>query len=131
MTDDKYAKILRRLEALEAHYDTGWIACSDWTNQHLGDTVGGNVAHNLQAPLSELAVKVLISTDGTDNNSFDVTYSDIYTAANYGITIFAVDKNNIKVQTGQNGITYTNDSGQNITIDTESWYYKVKVHHSA
>ena len=43
-------------------YDTGWIACSDWTNQHLGDSVGGNVNHNLDAPLSDILVKVLISS---------------------------------------------------------------------
>ena len=56
-------------------YDTGWVACSDWTNQHLGSTLGGNVVHNLNTPLRNLSVKVFISTDGTDDNSFEMVDS--------------------------------------------------------
>jgi hypothetical protein len=113
-------------------YDTGWIACSDWTDQHLGDSVGSNVNHALDAPLSELLVKVLISTDGTDANSFEVIQADDNTT-DYGCTIYYVDDDNILVQTGNGGIAFVSDgaivgsAGSVYRIDTESWYYKIKV----
>ncbi len=61
-------------------YATGWINRSDWTNVHLGtDTTkdaDSNLNHALSAPLSELIVKVFVSTDGTDANSFEIGYTD-------------------------------------------------------
>ena len=54
------------------NYDTGWVSNSDWTNQHLGDTVGGNVVHNLNAPLSNLSVKIFVSTGGAVNDTADL-----------------------------------------------------------
>jgi len=116
-------------------YDTGWINRSDWTNVHLGsDTTkdtDSNVTHNLNAPLCELLVKVFISTDGTDANSFEINYNDFTTAgtAYRGITVFQVDLNSIKVQIATDGLSATQDSGALITIDTENWYYKIKVWH--
>ena len=62
-------------------YNTGWllnqiggVGSPDWTNVHLGDdpSQDSNVNHNLDAPLSDLLVKALISTDGTDNNSYEI-----------------------------------------------------------
>jgi hypothetical protein len=114
----------------QAPYKTGWINRSDWTNVHLGsDTTlnaDSNITHNLNAPLSKLLVKLFISTDGTDANSFEVT---LYggTAANYGITVYEVDNNNIRVQTAAAGIIYIDDASAHQIIDTENWYYKVKV----
>ena len=118
------------MNSWQYRYDTGWISRSDWTNVHLGSSTtknaDSNVTHNLNAPLSELLVKVFISTDGTDANSFEILpISD--TAADFGATIFQVDLNNIKVQTNGNGPIYCNDAGTNVQIDTENWYYKIKV----
>lgn len=114
-------------------YDTGWINRSDWTNVHLGsDTTlntDSNVTHNLNAPLSDLLVKVFVSTDGTDANSMEVGQeSGGYSAgAEYGITVYQIDLNSVKVQTGAEGLVYNNDSGTAIAIDTENWYYKIKI----
>lgn len=121
-------------------YDTGWLlneiggaATADWTNVHLGDVPTGdsNVTHNLNAPLSDLLVKVLISTDGTDANSLEVSNIEFDAAivSDYfaGIQIYQVDLNNIKVQTGSSGFTTLSDSGVPDTVSVENWYYKVKV----
>lgn len=112
-------------------YDTGWIANNDWTNVHLGTTTTGNdVNHALTANLSDLIVKVLISTDGTDANSFEMSDTGVDglgAGTSLGITIYQVDTANITVQTGLQGILYLDAGGTSIIIDTESWYYKVKV----
>ena len=114
------------MNSWQYRYDTGWVACSDWTDQHLGTALGGNVTHNLNAPLSDLLVRVLISTDGTDANSFEPRDADS-NAGSRGWTLYAVDNNTLKVQTGSAGIGFYDDSGNFTTIDTDDWYYKVKV----
>lgn len=111
-------------------YETGWVYCTDWTNQHLGDTVGGDVVHNLNCDLSELIVKVLISTDGSDGNSleFNLSHADGVTVFRLGTTVMQVDNNTIRVQTGAEGIGNFNDADGSVNvINTETWYYKVKV----
>ena len=112
-------------------YDTGWISRSDWTNVHLGtdDTknADSNVTHNLDSPLSDVLVKVLVSTDGTDEGAFE-TISESYSANDvWGITLYAIDDNNIKVQTGSRGFLHIGDAGSILGVDTEDWYYKIKV----
>lgn len=118
-------------------YDTGWVACSDWTNQHLGSTLGGNVVHNLNTPLRNLSVKVFISTDGTDDNSFEMV--DIYRRYDSaspgnvdlqtGITIYQSDNNNIIVQTGSDGIAQLIDANGTISrIFSDAYYYRVVVY---
>lgn len=110
-------------------YDTGWINRTDWTNVHLGSNTtlntDSNVTHNLNAPLSNLLVKLFVSTDGTDANSFEVKSAQYNSAA--GMQIFAVDNNNVKIQTSANGMIYLDDAGASVVIDAENWYYKVKV----
>ncbi len=90
-----------------------------------------SVAHNLDAPLSDLLVKVLISTDGTDANSFEIMtgVSDINSPGfSSGLTIYQGDNNNITVQTGVHGIVYLDGSGGTQVLDTEDWFYKIKVY---
>lgn len=116
-------------------YDTGWINRSDWTNVHLGSTTtkdtDSNVVHSLNAPLSDLLVKVFISTDGTDANSMEVlTFSrdsDTSTPQYTGYGVYQVDANTIKVQTGSRGVAVVADNGKESIIDSEDYYYKVKV----
>ncbi len=113
-------------------YDTGWVYNEPgWTNQHLGTEVGGNVVHNLNAPLSNLTVKVLISETGTDADSFEIHIvdSDLGSAIGdvYGLHFSQVDNNNILVQTGAVGLHSMNTAGTRVVIDTEDWYYKIRV----
>ena len=118
---------------LQENYETSWINRSDWTNVHLGSNTtlntDSNVAHSLGVPLSDLLVKVLISTDGTDNNSFevgDIVFNSSSTLQ-YGITISQIDSNNIELQTAVHGIRFINADGNQDTIDIEDYYYKIVV----
>ncbi|MCK4997749.1 hypothetical protein KAS08_05595 [Candidatus Pacearchaeota archaeon] len=114
-------------------YDTGWISRSDWTNVHLGSStsknVDSNVTHNLDSVLSDLDVKVLVSTDGTDANSFETIMSDLTTSTIYrtGIGVEYVNSNNIKIQTGVHGIGRVEDDGLISFTDADDWYYKIVV----
>lgn len=128
----------RSTTLLTSYYDTGWKlnllnggVSADWTNVHLGDDntdPTDTVTHNLGVPLYKLYIKVLISTDGTDNNSFEMGIGHAYNAGSgYSITPFQVDSNSIKIQTGASGVAYTNDSGSITGITNQAYYYKVVV----
>lgn len=114
-------------------YDTGWINRSLWQNKHIGSSLTKNldsdVDHNLNAPLSDLLVRLLISTDGTDNNSFECFATNISWsgAQHWGWTIFQVDANSVQIQTGSAGIQHVGAAGAGIEVDTEDWYYKVVI----
>ena len=117
-------------------YDTGWINTNDWEDRQLGSTAtpkntDSNVAHNLNCRLSDLIVKLFVSTDGTDANSFEVPFGPYYQYLVYGdigITVFEVDNNNILVQTGYHGFCFINKTDSYVyIIRTEDWYYKVVV----
>ena len=123
------------IDNLITSYDTGWINRSDWTNVHLGSTttknVDSNVTHNLDAKLSEVLVKVLISTDGTDDNSFEIpshSHDSAGSSLETGFTVYQISANAIVVQTGEHGIDYCiNSDGSTNIIDTEDYYYKIKI----
>lgn len=110
-------------------YDTGWVDCSTWTNQHLGTTAGGDLVHNLNASLKDLIIKVLISTDGTDTNSFEIAnISNTTTGAQNGWNAFYIDANTLRIQTGGNGLAYQPDSGAAmVAITNQSWKYRIIV----
>jgi len=123
------------------NYDSGWLlnemggaGVADWTAVNLGNDPtdpADNLTHSLNSPLSELFVRILLSTDGTDNNSFEtIVNTRWYTGATTlvgGITIYQVDNNNIKIQTGSNGIVSLTNTGASLVIDTQNWYYKIKI----
>jgi hypothetical protein len=113
----------------EGEHDTGWVACSSWTNQHLGDTLGGNVNHGLSKTLDQLDVKVFVSTDGTDANASELGTQvlSINAVNSYGYQTYYVDSDNIKVQTGEHGVIYIPDNGTAFVVNNESYYYRVIV----
>jgi len=127
-----------KINYLKKRFTTGWLlnemggaGVADWTNVHLGTDPTDptdNLTHNMGRNLRELDVKVFISTDGTDANSFEIGDMQVLQGVGYfGITISQVDINNIKIQTGAQGIIYFNDAGTEIRIDTENWYYNIVV----
>ena len=109
-------------------YSTGWVANSDWTDAEF------TVTHGLNAPLSDLIVKFFISTDGTEANAFEVASTSQFwqnsaaLSQNAGLQFRAIGANAVEIQTGADGINYVTASGLTNTIDTEAWYYKVKVY---
>jgi len=80
-------------------------------------------------PLSDLLVKVLISTDGIDANSNEVDMGFIFPGndSRYGHGIIAVDNDNIIVQTGSGGMSLMLDNGTTNILDTDNYYYKIVV----
>ena len=120
-----------------ADHDTGWLlnelggtGVGDWTNVHLGDDPtdpADNITHGLNLPLASLRVKLLISTDGTDANSFEIGFTDRNPTATYGYIVDAVDDDNFIVQTGANGISTLATNGVITVIDSEDWYYRIMV----
>ena len=104
-------------------FDTGWVSNSDWTNVDL------TVTHNLSSNLSDLIVKLFISTDGTEANAFEIINSTKDSATMKGYTTYQDSINTFHIQTGEAGIAYCSDTdGTVLNLDTESWYYKVKVY---
>ena len=120
------------IDSLHQSYDTGGVSCDDWTNQHLGTSVGGNVVHSLNTPLRNLIVKVFWSTDGTDNNTYewlDTTHIlDGAGTIKRGIAITQVDDDNIIVQTGDGGITYIRADGTFAALVGDAGYYRIVVY---
>lgn len=114
------------------YYETGWINRSDWSNVHLGSNttknVDSNVNHNLNTPLTSLLVKLFISETGLDSDAFEVSIKDGADFANLGVSYFAIDNNNITVQTATGGIAYVNELGIQSVMDTVNWYYKIVVY---
>ena len=120
--DNRVTALENTLAVVEAPYDTGWIANSDWT------TVLLTATHNFGAPYSDLSVELKISLDGTDDTAFTIGNETFVAAANtsrYGYTIKAVDENTVGIQTGQTGLFYYNTSSSPVTLP--SAYYKIVV----
>ncbi len=120
-------------------YDTGWLHIynDDWTNAHLGsvNTSGiANVTHNLNAPLNELLIRVYVSiggavndTEDLDSHSFEVQSPAGSNPNLLGYQAVAVDNNNSIIQTGDGGIIQIIGDGTGVIIDTEPYFYRVKV----
>lgn len=114
-----------------ASYETGWINRSDWTNVHPGSDATKNndsdIAHNLGINFIDADLKFLISTGGTDATAFEVgPYSDGAAGA-VGFSSFQVDVDNIQIVTGSSGLKFVNSTGSGVVIDTEDWYYNIKI----
>jgi hypothetical protein len=120
-------------------YETGWINCDDWTNRHLGSTAApkntdSNVRHNLNLDLRELIVKVLVS-DGAagifENNAYEISHINLgetpAAALAAGITIWQVNRNELRVHTGDGGILTMDTAGAIAKIVNSDWYYNIVV----
>lgn len=130
------------ISELLATYVTDWLlnemtgpGVADWTNVHLGNDPTDptdNFTHNLDTPLSDLLVKLIVSTDGTDNNSFEIMVGTfgggIGVADIYGYQIDQVDSNNLLIQTGDKGLPQIDVDGSVEYIDIDDWYYKIVVY---
>jgi len=124
-----YGNFQHRIINKNKKYDTGWINRSDWTNVHMGSNttlnVDSDVDHNFDKDLSDLEVVVLVSTDGTDDNSFTVTNGGF---GAFGYSVYQINTNSVRVQTSVNGMQYIDDTtGNNTTIAAQNWYYKIVV----
>lgn len=113
-------------------YETSWINRSDWTNVHIGSNTtknaDSNVTHDLNIScLCDANISLIISPTGAESDSFEIKWSGSSTSS-YGLTPYWIDSNNIKLQSGASGLLYVNDSGAIPAIDSEDWYYKIKIY---
>jgi len=88
-----------------------------------------NITHDFGKNIRQLRIKFLVSTDGTENNSFEIpnTSYDLAAAANQtcGITTYQVGTNSFKLQSGSTAIIYALDNGTLGALDTEDYYYRI------
>jgi hypothetical protein len=112
----------------DINYSTGWINRSDWTNVNPGTTTtkntDSNANHKMGAPIQDLEINFFVSTDGTDANAFQIE-SHIGNGSDAGLSIHAVDNNNVVYQTGAQGMEYiATPGGGRSTLTTQDWYYR-------
>lgn len=117
------------------YFDSGWIPNSDWTTRHLGTGAAKNAdaecEHNLNAPLAHLHVRILVSTSA---NRSDAGAIEVYNCAlrdnavgpeSSGLTISQISLNEVRLQTGDQGMGRVNDAGSFDFIDNEDWAYRI------
>lgn len=103
-------------------YDTGWTFRSDWQSQDL------TVTHNLNAPMSELVIKVFFSSNGTDANAWELIDGSESSVNHYGAVIKTTNNNSFYVQTGTSGIYSLDNSGNGFALTTQDYYWRVVVY---
>jgi hypothetical protein len=112
-------------------YETPYINRSVWANVHLGSNetknVDSDLEHDLGLDISSLRVELIISEDGTDATAKVIDNSSL-AGAYYGFQRTVIDNNTLRIQTGSGGLVYLNDSGADIGITTQDWYYKIVVY---
>jgi hypothetical protein len=122
---------------LHAHADSGWLlnemagaGSADWAIVHLGTDPTDPTdswTHNLGVPQAKTKTILLISTDGTDANGFDIGTA-LYSpdaAHRKGFTIYQVDNNNLIIQTATNGLNKVDSDGGETIIVAQNWYYRI------
>jgi hypothetical protein len=118
------------VEAFNINYSTGWINRSDWTNVHLGSDTTKNtdsdIDHNFGCPISSIICRAFHSTDGTDGNSNEMAIAANYIGGYYGLTVYDIDNNSLRVQSGTVGFFYNSDAGGggSLLVSNDE-YYKV------
>jgi len=101
-------------------YDTGYISNSSWVNQLF------SVSHGLNAELSEVIWKFIVSTDGTDAG---IISSHDYSMDTRGLTAYPLTANSFEIQTGNAGLLYlAKGTGNSTAITAQSWWYRIIVY---
>jgi hypothetical protein len=85
-----------------------------------------SILHDLSLDFDDyLNTKMFLSTDGTMANAWEQSIYPSGDSSAYGATIHYVDTNNVKMQTGNNGMTYAKDDGTVPGFSSSDWYYKI------
>ena len=74
--------------------------------------------HGLNANLSELIVKVMVSASGEETSSYE--------ASNF--SLFGIDDDNIEIRFGTDGASYINNAGSIVNIANEGWSIKLVIY---
>lgn len=108
-------------------YSTGWVNCTDWTNQQLGDTVGGTVGHNLGLSFEKLKTNVAIGPNSDGSGAYQINHIDTGGSVDIGISEINTSNNAITVQTGTDGVRLIVSTAASQRLTTDSWYYNIKI----
>lgn len=129
--DDSYRnEILLKMNDISLkRFDSGWISRNTWNNQQI------DIVHNLNIPLTELiSVKVYISLDSTlpddDNDCMLLSFNTEDTGVpNLGQWLYGKNNNEIRIQTGTDGIITIDTVGAVVPIiNGTTRYFKVVIY---
>ena len=108
------------------------ITASDGTTADVNEPSGSTknndsgVIHNFASNYKDgYERNFVISSDGTDNNVIDLGVSYQTIVGSLGYSVFQIDNNSYKFQTGLNGLNYLNDAGSPVQISSSDWYYYI------
>jgi len=107
-------------------------ATSD-VNEPSGSTknLDSNILHNMGISLAYLTYKFYISEDGTDNTLRTVVslFAPTVYAGSLGMSFHSISINEVKTETGTGGIGIVDDSQSNNIrqLDSEDFYYKIRL----
>jgi len=116
------------LQYYSEYHDTGWVACSDWTNRVLGDTVDRNLVHNLGVSLIHLEVELYAKTDV--GVIFKLSLGQGANTDNLGWGVKEIDVNTLNIRTATNGIGMIQiyvDSSNVTPLTSSAWEYRILV----
>lgn len=89
--------------------------------------VDSSIFHEFDYNISSISTQLVISSDGTENNSLVHGVASTI-GAFYGWTIYQIDSNNFKIQTGAGGIYFNEDTvGGNLLLAAQDWFYKIRI----
>jgi len=86
-----------------------------------------DILYNWSTNIKNIRFEFRISSDGSENNAKTLSQGTVTPGGN-GIVVFQIDANTAKGQTGSNAAgTTCNDSGVANNIDTDDWYFNIRV----
>ena len=86
------------------------------------------INHRMNAALPSLLVRFFVSSVTSDLDCFEIqglAYDTV--GVQYNFTLYCIDANNIKLQTGSNGLVAVNDTGIAFGVDAQNWNYNIGV----
>lgn len=108
-----------------------WSSATADVNEATGSAknLDCNFKHKLAVDCFLYTVRLLISTDGTYNNAYEPKSFSFDKAASadliQGFTMYQVNANQFRVQTGEDGINVVEADGTRVRLDTEDYFYEI------
>ena len=86
------------------------------------------INHRMNAGLPSLLVRLFVSSVTSDLDCFEIQGVTYDTAGvQYNFNLYCIDANNIKLQTGVNGLIAVDDTGTAFAIAAQNWNYNIGV----
>lgn len=109
------------------------VLTGSWGGSALVNEVSGSrknvdsiTYHFLNTSINNLDIKLFVSYDGNPTNSYEILGGG--DNSDYGFQINEEGVVSIRLTTGALGLSYKDGAGNAIIIDTEDWFYKIKIY---